>query len=177
MCVSREYPSLGWKWKPYLPSIHIYCKILWENKYKNDYEWICNDQFAPIYRILFCEEALCLSLEGEHIVKEYRDWYMTFDGVYIRILGSTKAPHWFPHYVLDTLLLQNISYQNYLNGVAASLHKAKKGLWPPFPLSMRVHIIENFKHAKEEVGILSSFRFNEVTFRRHDHQGRLKEHL
>lgn len=70
---------------------------------------------------------------------------MTSDGVCIKILGSTKAPHWLPHFLLDTLLLQDISYQAYVNGVAASLHKAKKGLWPPFPLSTRVQRIENFK--------------------------------
>ena len=119
--------------------------MLWENEYKEDYEQICNDLFAPIYRILFGEEEPCLSPKGENIVKEYGDWYMTPDGVYIRISGSTKPPHWLHHFVLDTLSLQEIAYQIYLNGVASSLHKAKKGLWPPFPLSMGVHRIENFK--------------------------------
>ena len=70
---------------------------------------------------------------------------MTTDGVYIRKFGSTKAPHWLPHFVPNTLLLQEIAYQSYVNGVAASLHKAKKGLWPPFPLSIGVHRIKNFK--------------------------------
>ena len=60
---------------------------------------------------------------------------MTPDGVYIRILGRTKAPHWLPHFVLDTLLLQESAYQTYVNGVVASLHKNNKGLWPRFPLS------------------------------------------
>jgi hypothetical protein len=62
------------------------------------------------------------------------------------------------------LLLQDISYQTYVNGVAISLHKAKKGLWPPFPLSTEVHRIENFKQDKEDVGIFSSFRLKEVSF-------------
>ena len=60
---------------------------------------------------------------------------MTPDEVYIRIGGSTKAPHWLPHFVPDTLLLQEIYYQTYVNGVVASLHRNKKGLWPSFPLS------------------------------------------
>ena len=102
---------------------------------------------------------------------------MTPNGVYIRISGSTKGPHWLPHFVLDTLLLQEISYQTYVIGVATSLHKAKKGLWPPFPLSMGVHRIENFEQDKEEVGILYSYIFKEVSFRRHDPQGKLKEKL
>ena len=60
---------------------------------------------------------------------------MTLDGVYIRIAGSTKSPHWLPHFVLHTFFLQDISYQTYVNGVATSLHRNRKCLWPPFPLS------------------------------------------
>jgi hypothetical protein len=53
----------------------------------------------------------------------------------------------------------------------------KKGLWSSFPLSMGVHRIGKFKQAKEEVGILSSFRLKEATFQRNDPQGKLKENL
>ena len=102
---------------------------------------------------------------------------MTPDGVHIRILGSTKPPHWLPHLVPDTMLLQGIAYQTYVNGVAASLHRKNKGLWPLFPLSTKVCKIESFKHAKDEVGVLTSYKFKEDTFRRHDPQGKLKEHL
>ena len=70
---------------------------------------------------------------------------MTPDGVYIKISYSTKAPHWLPHVVSDTLLIQEISYQTYVNGVAAYLNRNKKGLWPLFPLSTKVYKIENFK--------------------------------
>ena len=73
MCPIQEYPSLGWIWKPNLSSIHVYCKMLWKNKYKEDYERICNGLFATIYKVLFGEEAPCLSPEGENIVKEYGD--------------------------------------------------------------------------------------------------------
>ena len=79
--------------------------MLWENEYNEDYERICNDLFSTIYWILFGEEAPCLSPEGQRIVKEYGDWYMKPAGVYIRISRITKAPHWLPHFVPDTLLL------------------------------------------------------------------------
>jgi len=96
--------------------------MIWENKYKEDYELNCNGLFSTLYHVLFGEEAPCLSLEGQKIVKEYGDWYMTPDGVYIIIVSSTKDLHWLPHFLLDTLLLQEIAYQTYVNGVAASLH-------------------------------------------------------
>ena len=156
------------KWEPILSSVHVYYKMLWENKYKEDYELICNGLFPTLYQVLFGEEAPCFYPEGKKIVKQYGDWYMTPDGVYIRIAGSTKPLHWLPHLLLDTLLLQEISYQTYVNGVDASLHWNKKGLWPPFPLITQVCKIENFKQAKEEVGVLDSYKFKEVTFRRHD---------
>ena len=71
MCAIQEYPYLGWKWKPDLPSIHVYCKMLWENKYKEDFEFICNGLFSTIYQILLGEQAPCLSPKGQRIVKEY----------------------------------------------------------------------------------------------------------
>ena len=36
---------------------------------------------------------------------------------------------------------------------------------------------ENFKQAKEEVNVLASYKFKEVTFRRHDPLGKLEENL
>jgi hypothetical protein len=110
MCASREYPSLGWRWKSDLPSIHFYFKMLWERKYKEDYKPIYSELFATIYQILFGEESRCLSPKGKNIVKEYGDWYMPLDGVYIRIQGRSKAVHWLPHFVPNTLLLQEIAY-------------------------------------------------------------------
>ena len=59
--------------------------------------------------------------------------------------------------------------------MAASLHRNKKGLWPQFPLMTPVYKIENFKHAREEVNVISSYKFKEVSFQRHDPQGKLKE--
>ena len=94
--------------------------------------------------------------------------------VYIRIVGSTKPPHWLPHLVPYFLLLQEISYQTYVNGVVESLHQNKKGLWPPFPLITLVCKTENFKQAREEVSVLSSYKFKEASFRRCDPQGKIK---
>jgi hypothetical protein len=82
-----------------------------------------------------------------------------------------------PHVVPNTLFLHEIAYQTYVNALVVSLHRNKTGLWPSFPLSKKVCKIENFKWAKDEVGILASFKFREVSFQRHDPKGKLKEHL
>ena len=145
MCASLEFPSLEWKWERILPSAHVYCKMLWGNKYIEYYDQICNKFFPTLYETLFGEETPCLSLVGQAMVKEIGGWYMTSTGVYIRIVGSTKPPHWLPHFLPDSLLLQEVAYQTFINGVAASLHKDKKGVWPQFPLITLVGKIENFK--------------------------------
>ena len=69
MCVSLDFPSLGWKWKSILPSIYVYCQILWETNYIEDYEMIYNKFFPTLYQVLFDEKAPCLSPEGQAIVK------------------------------------------------------------------------------------------------------------
>ena len=89
---------------------------------------------------------------------------MTPIRVYIIISGSTNPPHWLPHFVLDALLLHGISYKTFVNGVAASLHRNKKGIWPQFLLMTPVCNIENFKHAREEVTVLSSYKLRDVSF-------------
>ena len=94
VCANLEFPLLEWKWEPSLPSIHVYCKMLWEKKYKEDYDQICNKFFPTLYQALFEEETPFLSSEGHAIVKQVGDWYMTLTRVYIRIAGTTKPPHW-----------------------------------------------------------------------------------
>ena len=42
--------------------------MLSENKYKEEYELICNGLFSTIYQVLFGEEAPCMSPEGKTIV-------------------------------------------------------------------------------------------------------------
>ena len=64
MCANLEFPSLEWKWEPSLPSVHVYCEMLLENKYKEDYDQICNKFFPTLYQALFEEETPCLSPEG-----------------------------------------------------------------------------------------------------------------
>lgn len=49
MCTNLEFRSLGWKWESNLPLIHVYCKMLWETKYKEDYELICSVLFPILY--------------------------------------------------------------------------------------------------------------------------------
>ena len=85
---------------------------------------------------------------------------MTPAKVYIIIVGSTKPPHWLPHFVLDSFLLQEIAYQTFINGVVASLHKHKKGIWPQVSLitPMGKYKISNKPKRKSAYVPLISFK-------------------
>ena len=63
---------------------------------------------------------------------------MTSYLVYFKKIGSTKAPHWLTHFILDKLLLQEMAYQTHINVVSSTLIKYRKRAWPHFPLSTRV---------------------------------------
>jgi hypothetical protein len=54
MCVAHQYPKMGWEWQPIDPTIHIYCKVLWEHKYMTKYQNICEHFLAPLYEFIFC---------------------------------------------------------------------------------------------------------------------------
>ena len=54
--------------------------------------------------------------------------------------------------------------KTYINSVSTSLLKSTKVPWPPFPFSTRMYKIENAKQEKDEVNVLSSFKFREVKF-------------
>ena len=96
MCASLEFPTLSWKWESSLPSIHVYCKMLWEKKYKEDYEMICKKLFLTLYQVLFGEEAPCLSPEGKEIVKEYGDcWLLSrLDPSFVILRSNKPLDHW-----------------------------------------------------------------------------------
>jgi hypothetical protein len=145
--------------------------------YKEDYAWICNGLFSTLYQVIFGEEAPCLSPKQNNLVKEYRDWYKKPVGVYIIISSNKKPPHWFPHFLPNIMFVQDMAYQTYVNHVVASLHRKKKGIWPAFPLTMKVCKIDSFKQAKDKVVILTFYKFREVTLRIHDPHAKLKEHL
>ena len=89
---------------------------------------------------------------------------------------APKSLHWLPHFVLDKLLLQDLTYQTHIHGVVASLHKAKKGLWPPF-LYPREFVKLKILSTLRKRSIFFLLHVQRCNFQRHDPQGKLKEYL
>jgi hypothetical protein len=81
--------------------------------------------------------------------------------MYIRVYGTMKSPHILPKFVLDKLVLQEISYQTMIHGVGACLYRDKKAIWPPLPLWVGSYSFKEIKESQAEVNTLASFHFGE----------------
>jgi hypothetical protein len=87
MCIAHQYPKMGWAWKPTDPTIHIYCKVLWEHKYRQEYHKICEHFLAPLYEFIFCMPTPCMIDKALVVIRRIGDWYLMDHGTYIKIYG------------------------------------------------------------------------------------------
>jgi hypothetical protein len=177
MCIAHKYPNMGWSWFPVDVAIHIYCKVLWEHKYRTYYQRICEHFLAPLYEFIFCTSPPCMTDKAITVIRRIGDWYLMEHGTYIRIYGAMKPPHLLPRFVPDKLVLQEVAYQTIIHGVGGMLYRSKKSIWPPLPLYIGNYFFENTKQAQEEVDIFLSYHFGEERFRRHDPKNIVKEHF
>jgi len=79
-------------------------------------------------------------------VRKIMDWYVLEHRTYIKIYGSTKPPHFFPRFVLDKLVLQEVAYHTLVHRVGAALTRDKK--LPGSPMSFYVGSY-SFKDGRE----------------------------
>lgn len=114
---------MGWAWSISNIPVQVYCKDLWEKKYKRQYANICYHFFAQAFELILGKPAPRLSDEAMQVLSNIGDWYIEKDLTYIRIYGATAAPHLLPKFVLDRLVLREIAYQTILHGFNAFLVK------------------------------------------------------
>lgn len=91
----------------------------------------------------------CLACQRRQmvIVGKVGDWCVMENGTYIRIYGATEAPHMFPKFVPNKLVLQEVAYRTLVNGVGAVLVRDKKLTWPPLPFWLGSYCFKDVKEA------------------------------
>jgi hypothetical protein len=140
MC--HYYPNMGWSWKLTNPPIHIYCKVVWEHKYRTAYHKICYYFLAPLYQFIFDSPTPCMTDKALEIVQKIGYLYLLEHGTYIRVYGATKAPHFLPRFVPNNLVLQEVEYQITIHGVGATLYRDKKAIFPPLPFMGQIILLQ-----------------------------------
>jgi hypothetical protein len=96
---------------------------------------------------------------------------------YIIIYGAMKPLHLIPQFILDKLVLQEVSYKAIIHGFGGMLYRSKKAIWPPLPLYIGKYFFQNTKQAQTKVDVLLYYKFGEARFRRHDPKNIVKDHF
>ena len=81
-----------------------------------DYQRICNSLFSPLAGTVLSRYPLHMCEQAREATQAIGDWYVTLDGVYLKIHGATKTPYLLPKFVLDRLFLMEIAHKMYAHG-------------------------------------------------------------
>ena len=71
---------------------------------------ICNHFMAYAHQLLFGSEMPKISEAGRESISLIGNWYMLKDFTYIRLARIMAAPHLFPKYVPNKLLLKEFAF-------------------------------------------------------------------
>jgi hypothetical protein len=155
----NTFSRMNLHWHSSKLSIHVYFNILWENRYKKSYVVICDQFITHIYLLLFMKECPRLSDEAKKVISKVGHWYLDERETYIRVFGTTGAPHLLPIYVPDRLVLGEICYQTILQGYNATLVKDKKRAFIPYGFHISLCMVKDTTHVKRlRLGLLE-FQF------------------
>ena len=71
----------------------------------------------PLYTLIFLVECNCMSEEYFKVVQEYKNYYFTEEGLYLRMYGGSRAPSLLPRYATDYVIHKEVVRQLYIDGV------------------------------------------------------------
>ena len=74
-----------------------------------------------------------MSEEAFKVIEEFGDYYLTKDGLYIRMYGGSRAPSLLPKYATDYVLHKEAVRQVYIDGVGNFLFEHKKATYHAVP--------------------------------------------
>ena len=58
----------------------------------------------PLYTFIFLVECNCMSEEALKVVQNNRNYYLTEEGLYLRMYGGSRAPSLLPRYGTDYVI-------------------------------------------------------------------------
>jgi hypothetical protein len=88
------------------------------------------------------------------VLSEIGEWYVDEKIACIMINGETNPAHVLPKFVLDRLVIREITYQMILHGFNALLSKDHKECCPTYPLYIGMYGLSNSKFAKMEANVI-----------------------
>jgi hypothetical protein len=159
ICARNVFVSMNLRWHVAELPIHVYFKILWENRYKKYCTFICDEFIAHIHFIIFKKEFPRLSATAKKMVEKVGHWYLDEHSTYIRVIGATEIPHILPAHVPNRLVVEEICYQTILQGYNTTLVKDKKRALIPYGFHVGFYLVKDTTQAKQEGLRQLEFRF------------------
>ena len=80
----------------------------------------------PFYTLIFLKEFNSMSEEALKVIEEYANYYLTDEGMYIRMYGCSRAPSLLPKYATNYVVHKEAVRQDYLDGIGSFLFEQKK---------------------------------------------------
>jgi hypothetical protein len=151
--------------------VHVYSKILWENRYKRLYSLIYDEFIARVYFIIFRKECLRLTTTTKKMVSKVGHWYFEKNNTYIRVFRDNGTPQLLPIHVSDRLIAGEICYQTILQGYNATLVKQEKISFIPYGFHIGFYMVQDTAHVKQEGLSHLEYRFPIGKFCKHDSKG------
>ena len=117
-----------------------------------------------------------MSEEALQVIEEYADYYLTEDGLYIRMYGCSRAPSVLPKYATDYVVHKEVVRKVFLDGIGSFLFEHKKANYPPLPFKLGSYNFTRVKKDDEFLKELGKFLFGEINFHRNDSRNKVAEH-
>ena len=83
--------------------------------------------------LIFLKECNCMFEEALKVIEEYANYYLTDEGMYIRMYGCSRAPALLPKYATDFVVHKEAVWQVFLDGIGIFFSEHKKETYPPIP--------------------------------------------
>ena len=81
--------------------VYFAYQLLWAHKYYSFYKSICEYFLMQLYNLIFLTECNCMFEESLNIVEENGNYYLSEEGLYLRMFGGSRAPSLLPKYTTD----------------------------------------------------------------------------
>ena len=94
---NQPFPALKYHWDKDQAPMYVAYKLFWAHKYYSHYRDICEHFIIPLYTLILLVESNCMLEEAFKVVQEYGSYYLTEEGLYLRIYGGSRAPSLLPN--------------------------------------------------------------------------------
>ena len=107
------------------------------------------------------------------IVEENGHYYLSEEGLYLRMFRGSRAPCLLPKYAMNYVVHKEVVRHLYIDGIGNFLFDKKKAVYPPLPFYMGSYKFTKVKSAPKFVKELEYFLFGEKNFHRNDSKNKI----